>query len=171
VSDHDVMKRAARPLGLAAATVLGSMAVFTTYAVVMRQVFNRPVLGVVDIMELALVVLIFLSIPGIILRDDLIVVDVVDHLVGRKIRVALRLLGLATMLVFFAVLTFHMLPQAYGRWDSGEVSPTLEIPRYIDWIPIIFGFVASTLATAWLLLRYLRYGVPKNPHLDVDPIE
>jgi len=45
---------------------------------------------------------------------------------------------------------------------------TLEINRFIHWIPIIFGFVVSIFATIWVIYFYARYGAPKDPKLDAE---
>jgi TRAP-type C4-dicarboxylate transport system permease small subunit len=171
LSNRSIQERAARPFGLAAAVVLIFMMLFTTVAVTMRQLFGVPVLGVVDIMELALLALIFIAMPGVFLRDENVTVDVIDHVISRKARVALRALGLVLALVFLAMMMVNMLPQALDKWQFNEVTMTLSINRFIHWTPIIFGFAMSILGTAWVLYRYVRTGFPRDPNLDREPYE
>ena len=166
MNDPDILKRAARPFGLAGALILTFMMLFTTVSVAMRQFFDSPVLGVVDVMELSLVGLIFIAMPGVFFRDENVTVDVIDQIVSRKIRVALRLIGLLLTLVFLVMMMVQMMPQAMDKWNYGEVTMTLSINRFIHWIPIIFGFAVSIIATAFVLVRYLRYGVPLDQNLD-----
>ena len=166
MSDISILERAARPFGLAAALVLIFMMLFTTVAVVMRQLLGINVLGVVDVMELALIGLVYIAMPGVFLRDDNVTVDVIDHALSRKARVALRLLGLVLALVFLSMMIVHMIPQAMDKWQHGEVTMTLSINRFIHWTPIIFGFAMSIAATVWVMTHYLRYGFPKDPNLD-----
>ena len=147
------------------------MMLFTTVAVAMRQLFDTPVLGVVDVMELALLALIYIAMPGVFLRDDNVTVDVIDHMISRKARVALRALGLVLALVFLVMMMVNMLPQAMDKWEFNEVTMTLGINRFVHWIPIIFGFAMSIIGTAWVLLHYLRRGFPKDPNLDREPFE
>jgi len=156
--EPDILKRAAWPFGLAAAFFLTFMMLFTTIAVVLRQVFDTPVLGVVDLMELALVGMVFLAIPGVFLRDENVTVDVIDQFVSRRTRLILRLNGLAVTLTFLILMMIQMIPLAMDKWEFSEVTMTLGIDRFIHWIPIIFGFAMSVAATAWVALYCVRLG-------------
>ena len=147
------------------------MMLFTTYAVSMRNFFDSPVLGVVDIMELALVALIFIAMPGVFLRDENVTVDVIDQIVPRKVRVALRFFGLILTLGFLVMMFVEMIEPAMDKYTETEFTMTLEIDRFIHWMPILFGFVFSIIATIWVLFLYARHGVPRDPILDVDLIE
>jgi TRAP-type C4-dicarboxylate transport system permease small subunit len=160
------LQRAARPFGLAAAAFLAFMMVFTTVAVVMRQTFDMPILGVVDIMELALVGLIFIALPGVFLRDDNVTVDVIDQFVSRKVRVALRFFGLLITFGFLVTVLIQMIPEMLDKWEFGEVTMTLGIPRYLHWIPIMFGFLASSVATLFVMYYYVHHGAPIDATLD-----
>jgi TRAP-type transport system small permease protein len=161
-------ERAARLFGLAAALILVFMMLFTTVAVAMRQFFHTPVLGVVDVMELSLVALIFVCMPGVFLRDDNVTVDVIDQFLPRRARNALRLFGLLISLGFLMLMMVQMLPQAADKWQHNEVTMTLSISRFTHWVPIIFGFAMSMAGTVWVMVRYLRYGFPRDPNLDRD---
>lgn len=157
-----ILKRAAKPFGFAAALVLVFMMLFTTFAVAMRQLFDLPVLGVVDVMELSLVAMIFIAMPGVFLRDENVTVDVIDHFVSLKARMALRLGGLALALAFLLTMTISMLPQAADKWAYGEVTMTLSIHRFIHWLPILFGFALSVAATLWVMIHSLRRKAPTD---------
>ena len=155
-----------RRFGLVASLILVFMMLFTTYAVAMRNFFDAPVLGVVDIMELALVGLIFIAMPGVFLRDENVTVDVIDQLVSRKWRAALRFFGLVLTLGFLIMMMSEMMEPALDKLEFEEVTMTLEINRFIHWVPIIVGFALSILATIWLIYLYARHGVPKDHNLD-----
>jgi TRAP-type C4-dicarboxylate transport system permease small subunit len=169
--DYRILQRAAWPFGLAAAAILVFMMLFTTVSVLLRQLFGINVLGVVDVMELALLGLIYIAMPGVFLRDDNVTVDVIDHAISRKARIALRALGLVLALIFLVMMMIYMMPQALDKWQFDEVTMTLGISRFIHWIPIIFGFGLSIVGTAWVLVHYLRYGFPLDPNLDREPLE
>jgi len=150
------------PFGYAAALVLAFMMLFTTYAVVMRQIFDTPILGVVDVMELALVVCIFLAMPGVFLRDEHVVVDVIDQMVSPRAVRRMRLLGLFLTLGFLVLMMTYMVQPAFEKLDQHEVTMTLGINRFVHWIPIIFGFVFSIAATVWVIVHFVRLGVPSQ---------
>lgn len=144
------------------------MMLFTTAVVALRHM-GFHVLGVVDVMELSLVTLIFVAMPGVFLRDENVTVDVIDQVVSRRVRVWLRLVGLVITLGFLVLMMIEMLEPAIDKLSDGEVTMTLSINRFIHWIPIVFGFAASILGTFWVLGYYLRTGVPTDPTLDGDP--
>jgi TRAP-type C4-dicarboxylate transport system permease small subunit len=170
--DNDrYLRAAALPFGYAAALVLVFMMLFTTYAVTMRQVFDAPVLGVVDVMELALVVCIFLAMPGVFLRDEHVVVDVIDQMVKPKTVRRLRLLGLFLTLGFLVMMMTYMVQPAIEKLDQHEVTMTLGINRFNHWIPIIFGFAFSIIGTVWVIYHYLRHGIPSHPSMDDGGVE
>jgi TRAP-type C4-dicarboxylate transport system permease small subunit len=117
-------------------------------------------------MELALLAMIYVAMPGVFLRDENITVDVIDQVISRKLRIVLRTLGLVLSLAFLMIMMVQMLPQAMDKWQYSEVTMTLEINRFVHWTPIIFGFALSIVGTAWVLIYYLRYGFPRDPNLD-----
>jgi TRAP-type C4-dicarboxylate transport system permease small subunit len=117
-------------------------------------------------MELALVGMIFLSMPGVFLRDENVTVDVIDQFVSRKVRAALRMFGLLMALGFLLVVFIPMVPQAMDKYRSVEVTMTLGIHRFNHWIPILIGFGGAILATLWVLGHYALYGTPRDPSLD-----
>ena len=170
--DNDrYLRAAALPFGYAAALVLVFMMLFTTYAVVMRQIFDAPVLGVIDVMELSLVVCIFLAMPGVFLRDEHVVVDVIDQMVSPKTVRRLRLIGLILTLGFLIMMMTYMVQPAIEKLDQHEVTMTLGINRFNHWIPIIFGFAFSIIATIWVIYHYARHGMPSPPGLGDGGIE
>ncbi|MHA1536182.1 MAG: TRAP transporter small permease [Alphaproteobacteria bacterium] len=154
------LRAAALPFGYAAALILVFMMLFTTYAVVMRQVFDAPVLGVIDVMELALVACIFVAMPGIFLRDENIVVDVIDQVVPARVCAVLRAIGLVLTLGFLMLMMWEMREPALEKLNQHEVTMTLGINRFNHWVPILFGFAFSILASVWVLIHYLRGGAP-----------
>jgi TRAP-type C4-dicarboxylate transport system permease small subunit len=159
------------PFGYAAALVLVFMMLFTTYAVTMREVFDAPVLGVVDVMELALVVCIFIAMPGVFLRDEHVVVDVIDQVVSPRTVRRLRLLGLFLTLGFLLMMMSYMVQPAIEKLDQHEVTMTLGINRFVHWIPIIVGFAFSIIGTFWVIYHYLRHGIPKRTSTDDGGVE
>ena len=159
---YRIMRLAAAPFGIIAAAILVFMMLFTTVTVVMREAFGTPVLGVVDVMEFALVGLIFLSMPGVFLRDENVTVDVIDQVVPRRVRNILRIIGLLLAIGWLGLMMPRMFPLMYDKWEFQEVTMTLGIPRYLQWLPIIAGFTLSLAGTAFVLVTYLRVGFPRD---------
>lgn len=129
------------------------MVLFTTVSVVMREFFDQPVLGVVDVMELALVVCVFFAIAAVFFRDEHITVDIVDRLLPAPVVRTLRVVAWLIAAGLLGASLYQMLPAALEKLDSSEVTMTLGIPRYIHWIPILLGFALALLACLWLLFK------------------
>jgi len=161
--EHDrYLRAAALPFGYAAAAVLVGMMLFVTVDWVMHHLFDSPILGVVDVIDLGLIVCIFVAMPGVFLRDEHVAVDVIDQMVSPRTVSWLRLVGLVLTLVFLALMITYMVQPALEKLDQNEVSMTLGINKFVHWIPIIFGFALSIVATIWVIAHYLRHGVPSQ---------
>jgi TRAP-type C4-dicarboxylate transport system permease small subunit len=160
------LRLAARPFGMVASLILFGMMIYVTCVIVLRQFFGIALLGVVDVMELSLVTLIFVAMPGVFFRDDNVTVDLIDQFLSRKARVVLRLAGLFLTLAFLLLTLNEMLIPAMDKLEDNDRTMTLGINRFIHWIPILFGFAVSIIATVTVLYFYIRYGVPRDPNLD-----
>jgi len=162
VDSEERFNEAARPFGLVAALVLVFMMLLTVVAVLSRQLFNTPVLGLIELSELALVTCIFVAMPGVFLRDENIVVDVIDHLVSRRVRHLLRMFGLVLTLAFLGFTAIAMIVPARTMFNRDQYTLVLEIELYYFWIPILFGFYLAAIATLWLIVHRLIHGGPPN---------
>src|SRR5207245_3574603 len=69
-----------KAFGYLAAVFLAAMMLVTVADVALRAVFNRPIHGTFELIELCLACTIFVALPAVFLRDEHLVVDVVDHL-------------------------------------------------------------------------------------------
>ena len=147
---RDPLRAAANVFGAIAAAFLVFMMLFTTYAVVSRELFDAPVLGVVEIMSFGLVGCVFLALPGVFLRDDNITVDRVDQVAGRRTRQALRMLGLVLALGFLVVALSQMVVPADEMRQSGEVTMTLSFSK-----------------VSVVIVRYLARGIPDHDETDL----
>ena len=74
----------------------------------------------------------------------------------------LRQVGLVLTLRFLVLMITYMVQPALEKLDQHEVTMTLGINRFVHWIPIIFGFVLSIAATVWLIVHYLKRGMPSQ---------
>ena len=95
--------------GYGGALFLASMMLVTVADVILRALFNLPITGAYDLVQLFLVGTVFLSIPDVFLNNENIVVDFVDHLFGRA---AIGCLKVAANLAAFIFLIAPDL--AYG---------------------------------------------------------
>jgi TRAP-type C4-dicarboxylate transport system permease small subunit len=144
----------AKVLGYLAASFLAAMMLLTVADVVLRSFFGRPIQGMLELIELGLACTIFVALPAVFLRDEHLVVDVADHLLRPA---AVRVLDLAGALVSLGVLVvmaWQMAPLARAMHEFGDVTSDLSLPRIWYWVPVLFGIVASALATLVFIVRW-----------------
>ena len=142
--------------GAAAGLFLVAMMLLTVADVVLRATTNRPIRGMFEIVELLLACTFFLALPAVFLRDEHLVVDVIDHVVRPS---AVRWLDLAGALLSLAVLVtmaWQMVPLARTMHEFGDVTSDLSIPKIYYWIPVLLGVIASALATLVFIVRWRR---------------
>lgn len=141
----------ARGTGFGAAFFLASMMMITIIDVTSRTLLNRPITGAYDLVQLFLVGSVFLSIPDVFLRDDNIVVDFIDHLLGRPAVEILKVIANLLAVVFLAVLIYEMVEPARDAVRFHEVSPDLAIPMGVHWSLMLLGVVLGLLLAALAL--------------------
>src|SRR5207245_8845968 len=94
--------------GYLAAVFLAAMMRVTVAAAVLLAVFNRPIHGTFELIELCLACTIFVALPAVFLRDEHLVVDVVDHLAPPAVVKLLDLLGAIASLAVLALMFWQM---------------------------------------------------------------
>lgn len=140
----------------ASALFLAAMMLITVADVVMRSVFNLPITGTYDLVQLFLVGTVFLSIPDVFLRDRNIVIDFVDHVFGASAIAALKLIANSLAVVFLGLLLWRMIPPALDSAQYHEVSPDLSIPMIVHWSLMIAGIALTLPAAACVLIESVR---------------
>ena len=148
----------ARFLGYLAAIFLAAMMLLTVADVALRSFFSLPIPGMLELVELGLACTIFIALPAVFLRDEHLVVDVVDHLLKPAAVRVLDLLGAIVSLGVLVVIAWQMVPLARTMHEFGDVTSDLSMPKLWYWIPVLFGIVASALATLVFIVRWRRGG-------------
>jgi TRAP-type C4-dicarboxylate transport system permease small subunit len=145
-------KAAATACGWAASLALAAMTLVTVADVVLRAAFNFPLRGTLEIVELLLACAFFLALPAAFLRDEHIVVDIVDALRPRWVPALRRAAGVLAVAV--------MVLMAWQGWIAAkdtllfnDVTSDLSIPRIWYWVPVLAGMIGSVLAAAWMLRK------------------
>ncbi len=144
-----------RCAGYGAACFLLAMMLITVADVSSRAVFNRPITGAYDLVQLFLVGTVFLSIPDVFLRGENIVIDFVDHLFGSRAIELLKAVANLLAFGFLAVLLWRMVPQALDSMRFHEVSPDLAIAMGVHWSLMILGILLALLPAALILVASL----------------
>ena len=107
----------ARWCGYGGALSLAAMMLITVADVSSRALFNKPIAGAYDLVQLFLVGTVFLSVPDVFLRGENIVIDLVDHIVRSAGVAWLKAFASIMALIFLAVLAWRMMPPAIELGD------------------------------------------------------
>ncbi len=127
---------AARVFGSLAAIFLAAMMLLTVADVLLRWLFNYPIHGMLELVELGL--------------------DIIDHLAKPRVVRLLDLFGALCSLGTLAVMLWQMVPLARTMHEFGDVTSDLSIPKIFYWIPVLLGIGASALATLVFIARWRR---------------
>jgi TRAP-type C4-dicarboxylate transport system permease small subunit len=141
-----------RLCGWAAGISLAAMMLVTVADVVLRAVFNKPIRGTLEIVELLLACAFFLALPASFLRDEHIVVDIVDGVAGRWVPL-LKRIALAIAVVLLAAMAWQGWIAARDAVAFNDVTSDLALPRLWYWIPVLAGMIGACLAAAAMLVK------------------
>jgi TRAP-type C4-dicarboxylate transport system permease small subunit len=141
--------------GWVAGAALAAMMLVTVADVLLRAAVNRPIRGTLEIVELLLACTFFLALPASFLRDEHIVVDIVDGFAAKWVPLLRRLAGMLGVLLM-AVMAWQGWIAAKDTLVFNDVTSDLALPRIWYWIPVLAGMVGGALAAAAMLLQ-------KNP--------
>lgn len=143
---------AARVLVWVAAAFLVAMMLLVVTDVVLRSVFKIPIRGSVELVELLLACTFFIALPVAFLRDDHLMVDMVDTWAPRIVPLLKRIAAVIAILV--------LVTMAWQGWkiaadvvELGDVTSDLSLPRILYWIPVLFGIIGAAVAALMVIFR------------------
>lgn len=137
--------------GYVSAIAVAGMMLITVADVFLRAVINLPIRGTLEIVELLLAATFFLALPATFLRDEHIVVDMIDRKVGPKGVSILKRISALTGVILLAVLAWQGWIAAQDTLVFNDVTSDLAIPKIYYWVPIIAGFIGSIIAAAAMI--------------------
>ncbi len=124
----------------------------TVADVVLRKIFNKGILGTLEISEFMMAAIVFFSLAEGELKDRNVSVDLVVNRLSLKNRALIDALVKIIGLVLYCCITFAVFSYAFLMKSSGEVSLDLWLPKY----PLIFIVaVALILFSVVLLFRMI----------------
>jgi len=149
--------RASRALLYAGTIALVVMMLATTADVILRAAVNKPIRGVVDAVEITMLLVVFLGLPDAFLRGEQITVDVVDHLVSPRFLAVLKVVGAVLSTLFLALLAINLVPPLLDAYRFGDRKADLPVPLYplvaLVLVCLVTSFVAMLLLTAREMLQ------------------
>jgi len=145
-------RRVATACGAAAGVFLVAMMLLTVADVVLRAATNRPIRGMFEIVELLLACTFFVALPAVFLRDENLVVDVIDTLRPRWVSGLRRLAELIAIPVL-VLMAWEGWKAAAETLVFNDVTSDLAIHRLWYWIPVLIGLIGGAIAAVWMLVR------------------
>jgi len=127
------------------------MMLVTVADVVLRAALNRPIRGTLEIVELLLACSFFLALPATFLRDEHIVVDMIDAAVPRRVPL-LRRIAAVIGAVVMAVMAWQGWIAAKDAMLFNDVTSDLAIPRIWYWIPVLVGMIGGCIAAVAMII-------------------
>jgi TRAP-type transport system small permease protein len=143
-------KRVSAFCGWLAAICLTGMMLVTVADVVLRHFLDKPIRGVIEIVELLLTGAFFLALPAVFFREEHIVVDILDHSVPRAVPWLKRISAFLAV-ILLAVMAWQGLLVARDMAMFGDVTSDLSWPKLWYWIPVLAGIVGGALAAAVMM--------------------
>lgn len=143
---------AAGVCGWLAAVSLAAMMLVTVADVILRAAINRPIRGTLEIVELLLTCTFFLALPASFLREEHIVVDVVDSYAARWVPLLRRIAGVLGVLLM-AAMAWQGWIAARDTLQFNDVTSDLALPRIWYWVPVLAGMIGACIAAAAILFQ------------------
>jgi TRAP-type C4-dicarboxylate transport system permease small subunit len=143
---------AAKLCGWVAGAFVAAMMLLTVADVAMRAIANRPIRGTLELIELLLACSFFLALPATFLRDENIVVDVIDGIAPRRVPM-LRRIAEVLAVALLAVMAWQGWLAARDTILFNDVTSDLALPKILYWIPVLAGIIGAAVAALMMALR------------------
>lgn len=135
----------ARVCGGLAAIFLAAMMLLTVADVTLRAAFNAPISGAFELVELLLACTFFLALPAVFLRDDHIIVNVVDNLAPRSVPL-LRRVAAALGVIILGLMAWQGVIAARDSYEFHDVTAELGLSRVWHWTALLVGVIGAGVA-------------------------
>lgn len=153
---------AVHSLTFLSAVALGTLLAVTFASVIMRYVFNAPILGSNEIIQLASVVLVMLAMPGAAQAGMHIRVDVFDQRIGAIGRLIGDVLTRAISVYLLGILAWRAWGKLLDAAEFGDATNMLRIPLWPFYGLLILGSVLYALVLAIQLVDIVRTGAARD---------
>jgi TRAP-type C4-dicarboxylate transport system permease small subunit len=137
--------RCALICGIAAALCLAAMMLITVADVSLRAFMNYPIRGTYEWVELLLTGTFFFALPAVFLRDENIVVNLIDDSLPRAVP-WLKRFGLALAAAILAVMAWQGWLSARDVYEFNDVTADLGIPKIWHYLALLIGVGGACLA-------------------------
>jgi TRAP-type C4-dicarboxylate transport system permease small subunit len=149
-----LLKLISHVMGLAGAFVALSLSLMTTLSVASRALFNSPINGDIEIMQMGIALAISLCLPWCQWRGANIIVDFFTQNLSQRKRSLLDGLGCLLLVVMYCLLAWRTGAGAIAVKDAGETSMIISLPMWWAYAALAPGLaIAACVALAQAVLR------------------
>jgi len=145
----DKLGRISSALAYVGALSLFGIMCLTTADVVGRYFFNAPILGVFELTEFMVLILIFSFVAYTQFTKSHVSVDLLITLFPKKFRIYIELFNHSLCLILMGLITYMGFSRALELVEFGEASPNLGVPLY----PFVFFLVLGCVV---MCIEYIR---------------
>lgn len=164
-SEKGLAKWLALTLNLIAGSALMLMMIITCIDVIGRYVFNKPLVGGVELIEVLLGVMIFTALPVISWRNEQVVVDILDPFVPARVHLIRDILFNIVTAIALVVIGMRIWDLGARASSHGEVTEYLHLPvgTIVSFFGVMCWFTAAVLVTMGIYRALVHYRLTKNP--------
>ena len=153
---ESVVRKSVRHLAILAGVTLLFLMFLTVYAVIMRYVFNAPILWALDVARVGLVVLVFFGLAYCGLTGGHIAVDFIGIFAPPRIVQISDVVIRSICFVLIALMAWQAMQQGLDAIEMGEGTNELEIPLFPFFAVVAFGSVAYCIVLIIQVARAVR---------------
>lgn len=125
-----VVARFDRTFGAVAGVILFVLMLVVTVDVIGRYIFNAPLHGSFEYIQICMALIVFIALPVIVVREENVQVEVFEVFIPRPLRRFTRMIGFALSIAIVAGLVWVAFRRAATFHDSGERFVLLPAPLY-----------------------------------------
>lgn len=150
--------RSARALAVLAGLGLLLVLALIFVSVIMRYVFDAPIVGVNEMVQMASVGIVMLALPWCTAEGAHVGVDVLDHKIGRWGRFIGDIQARVIAALILSVLVWRAALKALDAHEFGDATNMLQMPIWPFYAMIAAGMALSVLVLLAQLIQILREG-------------
>lgn len=138
-----------------------AMMLLTTADVSLRYLFNRPILGSVELTEFMMLLVVALGLAYTQVRKGHIFVELITSKFSPRAQAVIESIGYFLCLVMYLLIVWQAVVQAQVQWVHGVKTGALEIPKYPFYFVLAFGCVLLSIVFLVDLIESLSRVVRK----------
>ena len=150
-----VLRRVCRIFAATGGIILTALTLVTVGTVLGRAIFNTPIPGDFELVELGGAIAVSFFLPYCQIHEGNVIVDIVTAKAPQGVKRLLGALGDLLLLVISALISWRLIHGCLQYKDYGDVSMILQIPTWWAIPPIIAAFILLTITCASTMVTNL----------------